>query len=481
VTDYDVAVIGSGVAGVAAALIAAEAGASVLVAEAEGYVGGSSRLSGAMLMGAGTRAQVAEGIDDHPDEMYRHYMTLNQWKPEPALIRRLSDDAATAIHWLDDLGVEFEDKLLTSGEEGIPRLHRTVGEGAAVMEVLHRRSNEAGVEIALGQRVDRLLVGKGQVTGIAVGDDELTAGAVVVATGGFGSNRELVSKLLPQFDEVGDWFWYIGDPSARGDAFGLGSQVGAQLTGFGRGASLLTPNFGNLLEGGYFPGWLVMVNAQGRRFFDETSPYSITQPIVEGQEGPVFAIFDDPARREAQPSTAEAVKKINLPHRSGRTQKWVQSMLDEMIERGVVVQADTLEELAERLSVPAEHLAGTIERYNGDTAAGRDSQYLKRADLMRVVATPPFYATELRLAHLTVTGVGLRIDAETHVLDERSLPIDGLFAAGECTGGVVGDVYVGSGNSFTSCVVFGRVAGRSAAEWAAAKTASAEAASPSGR
>jgi fumarate reductase flavoprotein subunit len=342
-------------------------------------------------------------------------------------------------------------------------MHIPVGEGDAVVRVLAERCREAGVEIAMGLQVDRLVVEDGRVAGVAVGDDSLAAGAVVVATGGFGANRGLVHQHLPQLDAVGDWFWYIGADTAAGSAFGLGEQVGAQLAGLGRAARLLTPNFGNLLEGGYFPGWLVMVNVQGRRFFDETSSYSVTQPIVEAQAGPVFAVFDDAARVEAQPATAEAQKKIRIENRSGRAQKWVQSMLDEMIGRGVVTRAATLEDLAGRIGVPADNFTGTIQRYNADVDAGRDSQYLKRSALMRKVDTPPFYATELRLAHLTVTGVGLRIDAEARVLDEASQPIPGLFAAGECTGGVLGDVYVGSGNSVTNCIVFGRIAGDRAA------------------
>ena len=462
-TDFDVAIIGSGMAGMSAALTARARGASVLLVESSGQIGGSSRLSGGMLMGAGTRLQKRLGIDDDPDAMYRHYMTLNQWNVEPALVRTLVDGAVSAIEWLEDLGVEYRDELVTSGEEGVARMHMPIGEGEAIVRVLLQQCRDTGVEIALGQHVDRLLVEDGRVNGIAVGQDTLATGAVVIATGGFGANAELIAKWAPQLTAVGDWFWYIGATTSTGSAFGLGEQVGAQIAGLGRAARLLTPNFGNLLEGGYFPGWLVMVNAQGRRFFDETSSYSVTQPIVEAQQGPVFAVFDDAARLDAQPATAEAVKKIRIENRNDRAQKWVQSMLDEMIERGIVVRADTLDGLGETIGVPSRNFVGTIERYNADVAAGHDSLYLKRPSLMRPVATPPYYATELRLAHLTVTAVGLRIDADARVLDEASHPIVGLYAAGECTGGVLGDVYVGSGNSVTNCIVFGRIAGEGAA------------------
>ena len=446
-----------------AAIEAVGAGASVLVAESEDRLGGSSRLSGAMLMGSGTRLQAANAIEDSPDELYRYYMTLNQWRPEPALVRRFADEAGPAIDWLMDLGVEFHPSLVTSGDEPVPRNHMPVGEGEAVMAVLTERARDAGVEFALRRRVDRLLTAGGRVTGVAVGDDELQAGAVVIATGGFGADYDLVRAHVPEAAAAGDWLWYVGAPGARGDALRLGTGVNAQIAGDGRALLLLTPNFGNVLEGGYFPGWLVMVNGQGRRFFDEMTPYSTTQGIVTGQPRPIFAVFDDAAKRQASPTMAEAAKRINIPHRATRAQKWVAPMLDEMIERGVVLAADSLEDLGGKMRVPIGNFVGTIDGYNRDVSLGRDSLYLKQPRTLMPVATPPFYATELRLAHLPVTGMGLRIDRDSRVLDGASRPIPGLFAAGECTGGLLGDVYVGSGNSFTGCITFGRIAGRIAA------------------
>jgi flavocytochrome c len=464
--DVDVVVLGSGAAGLSTALTAAAAGASVLVAEGEDVVGGSSRLAGASLLGAGTQLQRQLGITDDPDRFFHYYMTLNQWKPEPALVRRLADDSAGAVDWLVDLGVQFEEVVQRAGEEDVPRKHVPIGAGAEVVAVLHNRVRDAGVEIALRRRVDRLLVNEGKVVGVGVGDDELTAGAVVVATGGFGANHDLIEQYFPDAARADDWLWYIGADGARGDAIGLGAQVGAQIVGDNRGLLNLTPDFGPLLEGGFFPGWLVMVNGLGRRFFDETSSYSVTQPIVRAQPAPVFAIFDAASKMAATPATADLMKRPQASQRSFYYNKWVTPVLDEMIGKGVVIEAPSIAELAYSIGVPKENLVGTVDRYNADVAAGQDTFYLKDADFMRPVATPPFYATELRLAHLCVTATGLRIDADARVLDQRCQPVPGLYAAGECTGGIIGDVYIGSGNSYSSCLVFGRVAGSAAAAWA---------------
>lgn len=461
-TDFDVAVVGSGFAGLTAAITARSQGASVLLLEGSGELGGSSRLSGGKLMGACTRLQRQAGIEDDSEDMYRFYMALNRFRLEPSVVRTLCEESGQTIDWLQDIGVEFDSRVMTSGEERAARMHITVGEGFAVAQTLVREAKRIGVEIALGTQVDRLVVEDRVVAGVAAGGDTLRVGSVVIATGGFGANRELVNRYLPQLADE-DWYWYIGARTSSGSGFGLGAQVDAQVVGQGRCTRLITPNFGNVLEGGYLPGWLVLVNGEGRRFYDETSSYSVTQPIMEGQPRPVYAVFDETSKEASLPNTVEATKKVSVGRRDSRVQKWVKSMLDEMVEGGVVKKAETLEELSQAMGIPAYRFLATIAEYNRDVESGFDSHYRKRPDVLRQVAAPPFYAAEMRMAHVALTAVGLRIDSQARVLGDDGAPVAGLFAAGECTGGVLGDVYVGSGNSITSAFVFGRVAGASAA------------------
>lgn len=464
--DYQVAVIGTGVAGLAAALTASDAGASVLLVEGSDTVGGSSRLSSGVIMGANTRYQAAAGISDTAEDLAAFYLSTNHWMVEPSVVRALAAESGPAIDWLGDLGAKFWDQIYFSGDEPRARGHVVIGEGQAIVDTLYaevrRREN---IEIALGRRVDRLIVESDRVVGVAVGSgaeaDELRAGAVVLATGGFGANDELLDTHIPRIRELaGEFFWYIGAETSRGDAFALGASVDARIMGHDRAQMNVRPDFAHLPDA-YLPGWLVMVNAEGFRFFNEMAPYSVTQPIMLSQPHPIYAIFDENAKRAAQPKSTFNAKKVHIP--GADWEDWVEPVIDEMVGKGKVVRAGSIAELAAALDIPVAQLAGTVERYNADAAAGEDSMYLKEPSVMRPIATPPFYAAEVRLCQLGLTSVGLRIDAGARVVSRSSAPVPGLFAAGECTGGVLGDVYMGSGNSLSNCLSFGRIAGRSAA------------------
>jgi fumarate reductase flavoprotein subunit len=459
-SDVEVLVIGSGAAGLAAALTARSTGATVLVAEAEGVVGGSSRLSGGLVMGAGTRYQRALGIDDDAASLFHDYMQLNQWNVDAGVVRRLAELSGPTVEWLGDLGVEFHEALVFGGDERVPRVHVPIGRGQAVVDVLHRHCREAGVDVALGRRIDRLLVRNGSVRGAAVGDDEITASATIVATGGFGANPDLLAEHFPSAAAT-EWAWYIGADGSRGDALQWGAQVRAQVVGHDRGLRLLHAGFAKIYEA-YLPGWLVLVDGNGRRFCDETAPYGILDGLLRAHGDRAVAVFDR-AAIEAATVDRPAKYKQAIPGSSKRqSPHWNLDVVEQMVRDGKVVEAPTLAALAERLGLPSVHLESTVERYNQCAAAGEDLDYVKASAYLQPVSNPPFYGAEMRPATVCFTACGLRIDRDARVLGDDGRPVPGLFAAGECTGGVVGDRYVGSGNSYANCAVFGRVAGATA-------------------
>jgi fumarate reductase flavoprotein subunit len=429
-------------------------------------------------MGAGTRYQRALGIEDDPESLFHDYMQLNQWKVEPAVVRRLAELSGPSVEWLGDLGVQFYDQLVFGGDERLPRVHCPIGRGQAVVDVLSHHCREQGVEIALGRRIDELLVEGDAVVGVAVGDDTITAGAVVVATGGFGNNPEKLARFFPAAADT-EWAWYIGAPGSRGDHLDLANQVGAQLTGFNRGLRLLHANFAKIYEA-YLPGWLTLVNGAGRRFCDETAPYGIMDGLIQDQDDVAFAIFDQPALDDATAAGVARYKQQVPGSTKKQSPHWNTDIVDAMVNEGKVRRAATIAELAAALGLPEDHLQATVERVNRSVDNGEDVDYLKDPKFLQRIARAPFYGAEIRPATVCFTSFGMRIDRDAQVLGEAGPPIPGLFAAGESVGGVVGPRYVGSGNSYANCVTFGRIAGASAARAAGAATGSSLASRPEG-
>lgn len=465
-TDVDVVVVGSGAAGLCAALAASDAGAArILIAEAADVVGGSSRLSGGLIMGAGTRYQAALGIEDSGADLFHDYLAVNRWNVDAGIVRMLCDHSGRVVDWLGDLGVEFHPELVKASDERTPRVHVPKGAGQAIVDVLHRHCRERGIDVALGHRVDRLITDAARrVVGVAVGDDEVRAHAVVIASGGFGNAPDKLAEHYPSAAATG-WTWYIGADGARGDAIDLGRQVDADLIGHDRGLRLLDVGFDRDYEA-FLPGWLVMVDEHGHRFVDETAPYGVLDTMVRAHGDRVVVVFDQ-AALDASSTWGPEQFLYSVPgHSRARSKHWNADLVAMMQASGHVRTADDIGSLAELLGISPTGLAGSVERYNASCAAGHDEQCRKAARFLLPVATPPFYGAELRPATVCSTAFGLRIDATTRVLDRDHRPIAGLFAAGECTGGVVGPSYFGSGNNYANCATIGSLAGRAAAVWA---------------
>ncbi len=465
--DYDVIVIGGGGAGMAAAITAHDSGARVALLEAADQLGGSTALSGGVVYGAPTSVQRAAGIeDDSVDAMYEYYMTLNQFKVEPAIVRRLCELSGPAIEWLIRLGVKFDPaELYASGVESVARGHKAAGNGAAITEVLDREVNRREIDVSRAYRVTALHTDEnGAVRGVVLDGEIVSARNVIIATGGFGHNKLLLNRHYPEAAQHGDWTWAITAKTCTGDGLLMGQEAGADIAGHNRGLLLTTPGFYRDLEV-FVPGWLVYVNREGRRFIDETTEYAVMSGVVKDQlGGSVFAVFDETARATAEPEPLYADA-----HKAGIiTLNWVTDKIDEQIAKGKVVKADTLSELADLIGIESDTLKTTIDRYNSDCEKGEDSKFRKDASLMKPVLQRPFYAAEIRPAIVCLTSTGLRVDEDMHVLDSADQQISGLFSAGEVSGGVLGDRYIGGGNSIANAIVFGRVAGEQAAREAGA-------------
>jgi fumarate reductase flavoprotein subunit len=454
--DFDVVVVGGGGAGLSAALSAREHGARVLLVEAAPQTGGSTALSGGAFLAAGTSVQRAAGIEgDSAQEFYEFFLAVNRWDVEPSIVRRYSVEGAAAIDWLIGHGVTFAPEQVVRGEiERLPRLHRAGGLGAGLTAALTRACLQHGVDFALGTRVEALLVDDdGAVTGVRAGDQEVTAGSVVLASGGFANNHELVAEHIPFARPVLDVLRSPAAPTNLGDGLIMAKTLGAATAGENRAQVLLSSGIVHDLEP-VLPGWLICVDHSGRRFVDETAHYHVMNPLTLRHGGICWAIFDDAALHAARGSGSRYGAGL-----------WTEDTLANAVAAGQIPAADDLSSLAQALGLPAGVLATTVAHYNADVERGTDSLFFKNAELMVPCATPPFYGVALRPSVMPVTGFGLRIDADGHVLRASDdLPIPGLFAAGEIVGNVVGPSIFSGGAMVAGAVIFGRRAGQVAAK-----------------
>jgi fumarate reductase flavoprotein subunit len=448
---YDIAVIGGGGAGLAAAVSAREHGASVIVVEAAGQVGGSTALSGGAFLAAGTAVQRAAGqAGDSAGEFYDYFLAVNRWDVEPSIVRHYCDEGAAAIDWLTRHGVEFPVAELARGElERVPRMHRAAGGGAGIIAGLKRSCDRLGVDIALGTRADALMTGDdGVVHGIRAGGQELTAGAVVITTGGFANNRELVGEHIDSVRPVLDLIRTPAPETNQGDGLRMALDAGAATDGANRAQLLLSAGLTSDIEP-VLPGWLICVDGTGRRFVDETANYHVINPLTQKHGGVCWAVFDDVARARAKGSGSRFGAGM-----------WTSDILTAAASEGRITAAADLDGLARSIGVPPGTLRTTVRTYNADCELGADSLFGKKPAAMVPCGTPPFYAVALRPVIMPVTGYGLRIDADTRVLRASdNQPIPGLFAAGEVVGNVVGPHVFSGGAMIAAAIIFGRRAG----------------------
>ncbi|MEV0049923.1 FAD-dependent oxidoreductase [Saccharopolyspora shandongensis] len=465
--DYDLVVIGAGGAGLAAAVSAAQHGLRVLVLESEAEIGGSTQLSAGMLTAAATGVQRALGVEDSPERMFQHYMDLNQWRVLPGPTRMFCEQSGTLIDWLLDLGVEIPAQLsrnahmpgLTrAGVEDVWRGHVPKDQGYGLVQALDRARRRLKVDLALGSRATDLLRDGPAVRGVVVDGAEVTAPSVVVACGGLAQNPELVREYFPDAGIAGDSLFVVAALGSRGDHIALAERHDLSLFGHGWGLLLVTAEFQRFhhWQSGFPPASRIHVNADGHRCMDEDAPYAVSPGILKDHGGFVWAVFDEAARTGLPPGYAD----------------WAADRVLEEVGKGVVRCADTLPELASRIDVPAANLTRSVERFNALFERGHDEDFLRHESLaakqidprLPPVGTGPFYAVRMLPAELVCTHTGLRIDSRARVLDTGGHVVPGLYAAGEAAGGILGERYVGGGNSVAHALVLGRLAGQEAAQ-----------------
>lgn len=462
----DVAIIGGGGTGLAAAVSALENGAGkVVIIEKLGYLGGSTNVSGGALNAVDDKRQKAQGITDSIETFYNATMKGGHNVGDPALVRYLTENAYPTVEWMEKQGVVFRDKIgAATGSLG-QRSHYGVKPAGnaytSVFEHVLKTKYKDRVEFLMECPAEAILTdASGKVTGVkALRHGQpitVKAQSVVLATGGFGANVKFRQEV-----NTGVWEEVVLDKSigttninkaAQGDGLVMAKKIGAQLIGLSdiqlhpNG----TPGTGLMQDIATSGRNRIFVNLEGNRFVNEGAARdTLCKAIFKQPKGTYWLVMN----KLRYPD-------INTPDRMGVTMK-------DMLALGRVKTAATLDELAKVINVPADNLKAAVAEYN--KAASHQVEKDKfgfaatNTDDAPMTEGPWYACLKVPTVHHTMGGV--KINTKAEVIGTDGKPIQGLFAAGEVTGGIHGANRLG-GNAIADVYTFGRQAGASAAKFA---------------
>lgn len=441
----DLLIVGSGAAGFTASMAVREAGVkNLIMIEKMAVPGGNSQLAAGGMNAAGTKFQKRAGIEDNPQLMFDDTMKGGKNVSNPDLVRVLADKSNESIEWLDKHGATLS-HVGQGGGSSAARMHGPAG-GAFVGPYLSKffrdEAAKSNLDLRLNTKLVKLIKGtNGEIIGALVkgkhtGIYQIDAKAVILATGGIGANPELIQKLRP---DISPEVKTSNQPGSQGDGIILGENVGAAVVDAKEiqlNPTLLVGSPVIVSETVRGAG-AVFVNKEGKRFISELTTRDKTSAAVSKQTGGVaYEIFDQKVRDKVKQTGAA-------------------------FELGLAKEGRTLEELGKNAGIDPKNLAATIAQYNKYAEAGNDPEF-GRPKISAKVDTPNFYAIEVTPAIHYYMG-GLKINPQAKVIDKNGKVIEGLFAAGEVTGGVHGKNRLG-GNSISETITFGRISGEEAAK-----------------
>ena len=492
--DADVVIVGAGGAGMTAAITAAGEGKSVVILESQSMVGGNSvRATGGMNAGktvyqdenefgesAGvekTLKAAAEKYADNETITALAKTVSEQWAAyqanptgyfdsvelmeldtmiggkginDPALVETLCANSADAIDWLDEHGITLHN-VSSFGGASVKRIHRPVNDegkvvsvGSYMIPLLEENCKKAGVQILLNTTANEILTdANGAAVGVkATGSTGETvtvnAKAVVLTTGGFGANLDMVVKYKPELKG----FMTTNAAGIQGQGIEMAEAIGAATVDMDQIQihPTVEANTAALITEGLRGDGAVLINAEGKRFIDEVGTRDVVSAAEIAQTGSYSWLVVDQAMVDNS------------------------SVIQGYIKKGYTVTGATYEELAKAMGVDEAALAETMNNWNGYVEAKNDPDF-GRTSFANPLNTAPYYAIKVT-AGVHHTMGGLKINPNTEVLNENGEVIPGLFAAGEVTGGVHGANRLG-GNAVADFTVFGRIAGAAASDYAA--------------
>jgi fumarate reductase flavoprotein subunit len=466
IPDADVIVIGGG-GGLAAAVAAAEKGAKVTVLEKRKVLGGNTALARGLLA-AESPVQRRMKIDARKEDLFKTAMAYAHWKINPEIVRTFINKSGDTVEWLEEKGVRFQD-LPNFYYNQIPRIyHIPEGYGAGLVKILAARCRELGVHIFNETSAKKILIRKeGCVGGVLAvsGDKEtrINAKSVVIATGGYSGNKEMLKKYCPDYTEDAR----VNGIQHMGDGLLMAMNVGAATEDLGRLLSM----------GPFFVGSLqvsvvsvesntIWVNKRGERFADESTylPSESANALNRQPEKICYALFDEAIKESF--IQEGLIKGIHRLFPSGSKMVELDKYLRKEAREGRARIADSWKGVAEWIGADPGVLENSLIAYNNSCDCGYDDLFYKDRRYLQPLRTPPYYALRCHQAFHGTLG-GIRINQHMEVLNQQDKPIPGLFAAGNDTGGWESDTYcyILSGTAFAFAINSARIAGENAVKY----------------
>ncbi|MEJ2109097.1 MAG: FAD-dependent oxidoreductase [Acidobacteriota bacterium] len=489
----DLVVLGGGGAGLAAALAAAENGCrDIIVLEKAGSAAGSTAMAHDVF-GAESPVQKREGIEASKDRLFQTAMEWAHWTGiNPRVVRAFIDKSGDTIGWLESKGLQFE--LIQYYPNQVPLVRHSVkGHGNALMKTLRDHCRKLGVRIMTrtpGKKI--LLDKKGAVAGIVAeskdGEFKITAQSIIVATGGYGNNREMLKKYCANYH---DTMTYDGPPSNTGDGILMATEIGAATAGLGtvniHGPFLKPRSASHTMkmdaDGSgnpatritlWFLAWepqMLWVNKKGMRFIDEgynLAFFAFGNAVALQPEGITYTLFDSDTLKKIEKEgliRPGAASRANwLPVSAATPLPGLQREVHKQADKGNLKIAESWDEIAEWMDADPVALKRTIEEYNYSCDDKHDALFAKNPKYLLPLKTPPFFAVKAHLGLCDAYG-GIKINEKMEALDAGDEPIPGLYAAGSTTGCWESESYCYrlTGHLVGFALNSGRIAGENAA------------------
>lgn len=443
----DVIIVGAGGAGLAAGVSAFENGAkSVIILEKMPIIGGNTIRSGGAMNAVNPEKQKKQGIED---SIEKH--TIQTWEggnkvADKKLVETMTSNALDAVKWLEKYGLKWKEKIGSVIGSVWPRTNQAEDIlGTGYINTLEKAFNKYGGKIYLETKAVKLIEENGKIIGVIASDKNgneiefIGEKGVILATGGYAANFDMVKEYLSdgvyQKENLPKTLENTNHPGATGDGIKMAKEVNSQLIDMKHVQLLPMPadRFGPTIN----VDNVIFINKDGLRYVKEDGRRDeICLATFAQKDGQYYMINDSQIIPQDRKTT------------SGQN-------LDELIKKGTVIEAPTLKELAKEIGVPEKTLVKTINEFN--EAVEKKSDSFGRQIWGNKIEKGPFYAT-LRFPALHHTMGGVKINEQAQVIDTNNVPINGLYAAGEVTGGIHGANRLG-GNAITDIIVFGRIAG----------------------